>query len=86
MLQPANLLQNLYRVQLKKISRRKLQFIRIRSIFYYKILYDYSQGLSALLVGPYTFYKILLIYIIEMAGSEIQSMIFESHQPAMQNT
>jgi len=34
----------------KNVPKQKLQFLRICSIFYYKIVYDYSQGLIELLL------------------------------------
>jgi len=53
-------------------------------VAWYFITKYYTIILKRCLHYYYTFYKILLIHM-EMARSEIQSMIFVSCQPAMQN-
>ena len=47
----------------KKHPRQKLQFLRARWIFYFQILYDYSQELTAFFIVLYAhliFFKIKL--------------------------
>ena len=76
--QPQN---NVYRVRLKNVPRRKLQFLKNGLIFQYEIFHHYSYGLYAL---KEKFYKILFI-CVEMAKPEIHSIVFASRHSAVNN-
>jgi len=65
-------------VHVKNVARQKVQFLRFAGYFATKFCTIINQGLKC------TVYIIPVIYI-EMAGSEMQSTIFISGQPAVQN-